>query len=31
MSGTIGAGLSPGTLTIEGDYEQLPEGVLIME
>ncbi|MDO8630046.1 MAG: hypothetical protein Q7R41_06090, partial [Phycisphaerales bacterium] len=29
--GTIAPGLSPGTLTIDGDYEQLPTGVLVIE
>ena len=29
--GYIAPGLSPGTLTIEGDYEQLPTGVLVIE
>jgi hypothetical protein len=29
--GYIAPGLSPGTLTIDGDYEQLPGGVLVME
>jgi len=29
--GYIAPGLSPGMLTIEGDYEQLPEGVLVLE
>jgi hypothetical protein len=29
--GVIAPGLSPGTLTIEGDYEQLPSGRLEIE